>query len=115
MNKPSQYLCAGVPCKDRNKSVSTAKSPKVLIMCDAIKLLGCLYRRDMKAFGVKVCCIQPGLFKTALSNPTKIMKEKEVIWNKLPPDIKMQYGEDYFQKGEAISRHLYQKKQCISC
>ncbi|XP_074767535.1 dehydrogenase/reductase SDR family member 9 isoform X1 [Athene noctua] len=55
-------------------------------------------RRDMAAFGVKVCCIQPGLFKTALSNPANVMKEKEVIWNKLPPDIKMQYGEDYFQK-----------------
>lgn len=65
----------------------------------------------MKAFGVKVCCIQPGLFQTALSNPAKIMKEKEVIWNNLPPDIKTQYGEEYFQKGEATSRHLCPKKQ----
>lgn len=84
-------------------------------MSNAIKSLGCLCRRDMKAFGVKVCCIQPGLFKTALTNPAQIMKEKEVIWNKLPLDIKKQYGEDYFQKGEAISRHLCQKKECISC
>lgn len=45
----------------------------------------------MKTFGVKVCCIQPGLFKTPLSNPAKIMKEKELIWNKLPLDIKKQY------------------------
>jgi len=69
----------------------------------------------MKAFGVKVCCIRPGLFKTALSNQARIMKEKEVIWNKLPLDIKKQYGEEYFQKGEAISRHLCQQKQHISC
>ncbi|XP_040980575.1 dehydrogenase/reductase SDR family member 9-like isoform X2 [Aquila chrysaetos chrysaetos] len=69
-------------------------------------------RRDMKAFGVKVCCIQPGLFKTALSNPTKIMKEKEVIWNKLPPDIKMQYGEDYFQKDAAKKQKL--SKMCLN-
>ncbi|KAK2526009.1 hypothetical protein Q9233_008642 [Columba guinea] len=52
----------------------------------------------MRAFGDKVCCIQPGLFKTPLSNPAKIMKEKELIWNKLPLDIKKQYGEGYFQK-----------------
>ncbi|NWX19778.1 DHRS9 reductase, partial [Aegotheles bennettii] len=69
-------------------------------------------RRDMKAFGVKVCCIQPGLFKTALSNPAKIMKEKEVIWNKLPPDIKKQYGEDYFQKDAAKKEKLL--KICLN-
>ncbi|OXB55312.1 hypothetical protein ASZ78_003597 [Callipepla squamata] len=55
-------------------------------------------RRDMKAFGVKVSCIQPGLFKTPLTNPAKILKEKEIIWNRLPPDTKKQYGEEYFQK-----------------
>ncbi|NXP11450.1 DHRS9 reductase, partial [Thinocorus orbignyianus] len=58
-------------------------------------------RRDMKAFGVKVCCIQPGLFKTPLTDPAQVMKDKEVIWNKLPLDIKKQYGEEYFQKGGA--------------
>ncbi|XP_014809977.1 PREDICTED: dehydrogenase/reductase SDR family member 9 isoform X1 [Calidris pugnax] len=63
-------------------------------------------RRDMKAFGVKVCCIQPGLFKTALTDPAQVMKEKEVIWNKLPLDIKKQYGEEYFQKDAAKKEKL---------
>ncbi|KAM6129570.1 LOW QUALITY PROTEIN: dehydrogenase/reductase SDR family member 9-like [Pterocles gutturalis] len=67
-------------------------------------------RRDMKAFGVKVCCIQPGLFKTALSDPAKIMKEKEVIWNKLPLVLK-QYGEEYFQK-DALKKKL--SKICLN-
>ncbi|XP_028940795.1 dehydrogenase/reductase SDR family member 9 [Antrostomus carolinensis] len=70
-------------------------------------------RRDMKAFGVKVCCIQPGLFKTALSNPAKILKEKEVIWNKLPLDIKTQYGEEYFQKDIKAQRSSV-KRLCDS-
>ncbi|NXD75772.1 DHRS9 reductase, partial [Halcyon senegalensis] len=69
-------------------------------------------RRDMKAFGVKVCCIQPGLFQTPLTNPAKIMKEKEVIWNKLHPDIKTQYGEDYFQKDAAKKQKL--SKMCVN-
>ncbi|PKK29663.1 dehydrogenase/reductase (SDR family) member 9 [Columba livia] len=63
-------------------------------------------RRDMKAFGDKLCCIQPGLFKTPLSNPAKIMKEKELIWNKLPLDIKKQYGEGYFQKDASKKQKL---------
>uniref|UniRef100_A0A8C4YGG3 Dehydrogenase/reductase 9 n=1 Tax=Gopherus evgoodei TaxID=1825980 RepID=A0A8C4YGG3_9SAUR len=50
-------------------------------------------RRDMKAFGVKVSCIEPGLFKTGLSNRKKIIEEREVIWNQLPPAIRKQYGE----------------------
>uniref|UniRef100_A0A8C7E8J1 Dehydrogenase/reductase SDR family member 9-like n=1 Tax=Nothoprocta perdicaria TaxID=30464 RepID=A0A8C7E8J1_NOTPE len=54
-------------------------------------------RRDMKAFGVKVSCIEPGLFKTALSNSTRIMEEKEIIWDQLPPSIKKQYGDEYFK------------------
>nr|XP_025949752.1 dehydrogenase/reductase SDR family member 9 isoform X3 [Dromaius novaehollandiae] len=62
--------------------------------------------RDMKAFGVKVSCIEPGLFRTALSNPAKIMKEKEVIWNQLPPSIKKQYGDEYFQKDAAKKEKL---------
>lgn len=103
-----------MPRKDRNNS--TEKNPTVSIrISNAIKLLGCLCRRDMKAFGVKVSCIQPGLFKTPLTDLAKILKEKEVIWNRLPPDTKKQYGEEYFQKGEVISRHFYQKKQYISC
>ncbi|XP_073161857.1 dehydrogenase/reductase SDR family member 9 isoform X2 [Lepidochelys kempii] len=56
-------------------------------------------RRDMKAFGVKVSCIEPGLFKTGLSNRKKVIEEREAIWNQLPPAIRKQYGEGYVQKG----------------
>ncbi|OXB76839.1 UNVERIFIED_CONTAM: hypothetical protein H355_002532 [Colinus virginianus] len=76
-------------------------------------------RRDMKAFGVKVSCIQPGLFKTPLTNPAKILKEKEIIWNRLPPDTKKQYGEEYFQKGcdtrlgNALAKWLDKRGFCV--
>ncbi|XP_062434667.1 dehydrogenase/reductase SDR family member 9 [Rhea pennata] len=66
-------------------------------------------RRDMKAFGVKVSCIEPGLFRTALSNPAKTMKEKEVIWNQLPLSIKKQYGNEYLQK---VLQMQQRKKRC---
>ncbi|XP_068542882.1 dehydrogenase/reductase SDR family member 9 isoform X3 [Anas acuta] len=68
--------------------------------------------RDMKAFGVNVSCIQPGLFKTPLSSPVKILKEKEIIWNQLPPRTKKQYGEEYFQKDAAKKEKL--TKICLN-
>ncbi|EDL79055.1 dehydrogenase/reductase (SDR family) member 9 [Rattus norvegicus] len=56
-------------------------------------------RRDMKAFGVHVSCIEPGLFKTGLADPIKTTEKKLAIWKHLSPDIKQQYGEGYIKKG----------------
>ncbi|KAH0621454.1 hypothetical protein JD844_022798 [Phrynosoma platyrhinos] len=58
---------------------------------------------DMKPFGIKVCCIEPGLFKTALSDRARVMKEKKAIWNTLSPDIQRQYGENYL-KDDAVKK-----------
>ncbi|XP_074071871.1 dehydrogenase/reductase SDR family member 9 [Macrotis lagotis] len=58
-------------------------------------------RRDMKEFGVKVSCIEPGLFKTELSDPVKATKMKMAVWNQLSPDIKQQYGDGYIEKSLA--------------
>ncbi|XP_058285399.1 dehydrogenase/reductase SDR family member 9 [Hylobates moloch] len=55
-------------------------------------------RRDMKAFGVHVSCIEPGLFKTNLADPVKVIEKKLAIWEQLSPDIKQQYGEGYIEK-----------------
>ncbi|XP_011843544.1 PREDICTED: dehydrogenase/reductase SDR family member 9 isoform X2 [Mandrillus leucophaeus] len=55
-------------------------------------------RRDMKAFGVHVSCIEPGLFKTNLADPVKATEKKLAIWEQLSPDIKQQYGEGYIEK-----------------
>ncbi|XP_013921421.1 PREDICTED: dehydrogenase/reductase SDR family member 9-like [Thamnophis sirtalis] len=60
-------------------------------------------RQDMKPFGVTVSCIQPGLFKTQLSDRVRLIKEKVAIWNSLPPTIQRQYGEHYL-KEDAIKK-----------
>ncbi|XP_020645061.2 dehydrogenase/reductase SDR family member 9 isoform X1 [Pogona vitticeps] len=60
-------------------------------------------RQDMKPFGVKVSCIEPGLFKTALSDRIKVVKEKIEIWNNLSPEIQRQYGENYLRE-DAIKK-----------
>uniref|UniRef100_A0A8D0L993 Dehydrogenase/reductase 9 n=1 Tax=Sphenodon punctatus TaxID=8508 RepID=A0A8D0L993_SPHPU len=66
-------------------------------------------RRDMKVFGVEVSCIEPGLFKTELSDRTKVMKERIAIWNQLPSDIRKQYGEGYLEQDAANKEKLAKK------
>ncbi|KAM6178334.1 dehydrogenase/reductase SDR family member 9 [Rhynchocyon petersi] len=58
-------------------------------------------RRDMKAFGVHVSCIEPGLFQTGMSDPVKATEKKCAVWKQLSPDIKQQYGEAYIEKSLA--------------
>ncbi|KAF6113448.1 dehydrogenase/reductase 9 [Phyllostomus discolor] len=55
-------------------------------------------RRDMKAFGVHVSCIEPGWFKTELADPVKTAEKKLALWKHLSPDVKRQYGEGYIEK-----------------
>ncbi|XP_075465264.1 dehydrogenase/reductase SDR family member 9-like isoform X2 [Ascaphus truei] len=66
-------------------------------------------RRDMKAFGVKVSCIEPGLFKTPLSDGNKVLKQRLDIWNQLPQDLQNQYGENYVLNDTKKKQALNQK------
>ncbi|XP_059822366.1 dehydrogenase/reductase SDR family member 9-like [Hypanus sabinus] len=52
-------------------------------------------RRDMKRFGIKVACIEPGTFETRMTNCEVHRHEKKCLWDDLPPDVKKEYGEDY--------------------
>ncbi|XP_073501778.1 dehydrogenase/reductase SDR family member 9 [Phyllobates terribilis] len=63
-------------------------------------------RRDMKAFGVKVSCIEPGLFKTPLSDPKHVLEQRMAIWRQLPKTIQDEYGENYVQIDAAMKQKL---------
>ncbi|XP_069589186.1 dehydrogenase/reductase SDR family member 9 [Ranitomeya imitator] len=63
-------------------------------------------RRDMKTFGVKVSCIEPGLFKTPLSDPKRVLEQRMAIWRKLPMTIQDEYGENYVQIDAAMKQKL---------
>ncbi|XP_073401908.1 dehydrogenase/reductase SDR family member 9 [Dendrobates tinctorius] len=63
-------------------------------------------RRDMKSFGVKVSCIEPGLFKTPLSDPKRVLEQRMTIWKKLPKTIQDEYGENYVQIDAAMKQKL---------
>uniref|UniRef100_UPI00398F6BFF retinol dehydrogenase 7-like isoform X1 n=2 Tax=Pristiophorus japonicus TaxID=55135 RepID=UPI00398F6BFF len=55
-------------------------------------------RRDMSTFGVKVLCIEPGFFKTTITNVDITAEHLKKLWIRLPQDVKEDYGADYLDK-----------------
>ncbi|XP_053153615.1 retinol dehydrogenase 5 [Hemicordylus capensis] len=53
-------------------------------------------RRDMYHFGVKVCIVEPGFFKTAVTNLDSIEASLKQLWDRMSPEAKQSYGEDFF-------------------
>ncbi|KAM8903905.1 retinol dehydrogenase 7-like isoform 1-T4 [Spinachia spinachia] len=55
-------------------------------------------RLNMAPFGVKVLCIEPGFFKTNVTDASILTKNVKAVWEKLPQDVKDDYGTEYLQK-----------------
>lgn len=55
-------------------------------------------RLNMKPFGVKVLCIEPGFFKTAVTDPEVVGRNIKMLWDRLPQDVRDDYGHDYLDK-----------------
>ncbi|KAM3917140.1 retinol dehydrogenase 7-like [Leptodactylus fuscus] len=70
-------------------------------------------RRDMQHFGVKVSIIEPGFFKTGVTNLEIIEKDLHRLWNRLEPEIRFAYGDKYFDNYLKVQR-LSMKTLCSS-
>ncbi|XP_072317506.1 retinol dehydrogenase 7-like [Eucyclogobius newberryi] len=55
-------------------------------------------RLNMRDFGVKVLCIEPGFFKTNVTNADLLGKSVTSLWEKLPQETKDDYGPHYLDK-----------------
>ncbi|XP_028647405.1 retinol dehydrogenase 7 [Erpetoichthys calabaricus] len=66
-------------------------------------------RIDMKPFGVKVCCIEPGFFKTTITDSDVIERNLRRIWERLPGNIKEDYGSDFLEKALKLSSETLKK------
>ncbi|XP_074551446.1 retinol dehydrogenase 1 [Halichoeres trimaculatus] len=53
-------------------------------------------RLDMRQFGVKVSIIEPGFFKTAVTQVDPIEADLKRLWTHLPQEVKDSYGATYF-------------------
>ncbi|XP_056615214.1 retinol dehydrogenase 7-like [Triplophysa dalaica] len=61
-------------------------------------------RRDIQYFGIKVCIIEPGFFKTQVTSLEPIERELHRLWNQLPTEVKESYGDKYLDKYIKIQR-----------
>ncbi|XP_044305540.1 retinol dehydrogenase 5 isoform X1 [Varanus komodoensis] len=53
-------------------------------------------RRDMYHFGVKVSIVEPGFFKTAVTNLDSIEASLRQLWDRMSPETQQSYGKDFF-------------------
>lgn len=60
----------------------------------------------MAPFGVKVLCIEPGFFKTNVTNSEILSKSVQTLWSKLPQEVKDDYGSRYIDDGQSPVFHL---------
>ncbi|KAF7703713.1 hypothetical protein HF521_022720 [Silurus meridionalis] len=66
-------------------------------------------RISMKPFGVKVLCIEPGFFKTNVTDSDILIKSVKTLWEKLPKETKADYGDDYVSKVEITLKEKISK------
>uniref|UniRef100_A0A1A7Y8X6 Dehydrogenase/reductase (SDR family) member 9 n=1 Tax=Iconisemion striatum TaxID=60296 RepID=A0A1A7Y8X6_9TELE len=49
-------------------------------------------RLNVAPFGVKVLCIEPGFFKTSVTDPVMLKNNMKRLWDRLPQETKDDYG-----------------------
>ena len=65
----------------------------VQAFCDSL-------RREVKQFGVTVHIIEPGMFKTNISDRKRNIQCLERLWENLNVEAKESYGEEFFMQGK---------------
>ena len=57
----------------------------------------------MAPFGVKVLCIEPGFFKTNVTDTAILSNNIKKLWDKVPQEVKDDYGTGYIAKSKSGS------------
>ena len=62
-------------------------------------------RRDINYFGINVCIIEPGFFKTAVTSLDPLERELHRLWDQLSPEVQASYGDKYLDKCKYTPGH----------
>lgn len=54
-------------------------------------------RLNMRPFGVKVACIEPGFFKTNVTDMVAVKSNLQKLWDRLPQGVKDDYGHTFLE------------------
>ena len=57
-------------------------------------------RREMRPFEVQVSVIQPGATQTPMLNDELLASRLKELWDNLPSDKRLEYGEEYLKNGK---------------
>ncbi|XP_068602201.1 dehydrogenase/reductase SDR family member 9 [Brachionichthys hirsutus] len=68
-------------------------------------------RINMLPYGVKVACVEPGFFKTNVTDFDATKSNLTKLWDRLPQDVKGAYGEDYL---DTFLKHLNRQMQLLT-
>ncbi|XP_040912453.1 dehydrogenase/reductase SDR family member 9 [Toxotes jaculatrix] len=55
-------------------------------------------RLNLAPFGVKVACIEPGFFKTNVTDTEILKNNLKKLWDRLPQDVKDDYGRGFLEQ-----------------
>lgn len=67
-------------------------------------------RAELSQWGIKVCMLEPGFFKTPQANPQASMQDAGRVWERTPQSVKDEYGEEYFRWTQnALTEYLEYK------
>ncbi|CAJ0564108.1 unnamed protein product, partial [Mesorhabditis spiculigera] len=55
-------------------------------------------RKELAIWGVEVIHIEPGFVKTPLTDTERIRKNNEHLWERASPELKAEYGYEFFKK-----------------
>ena len=61
----------------------------------------------MYAFGVTAILIEPGFHRTHLTSRDNIGAWVKKTWERVSPEVREEYGEEYFLKCELFKVHAY--------
>ncbi|KAK2146687.1 hypothetical protein LSH36_589g01086 [Paralvinella palmiformis] len=62
-----------------------------------------ILRRQLIDYGCTVHIIEPGFHKTNITNTDALLRAIDVVWNRLTPEQREEYGEEYLETTKNIS------------
>ncbi|KAF3826105.1 hypothetical protein GH733_006219, partial [Mirounga leonina] len=56
----------------------------------------CSSKRELQHFGVKISIVEPGYFRTGMTEPQQCLEKLKQAWEEVPVHIKEAYGQKFF-------------------